>query len=313
MGINSFLSSVTKPITSGIQTITKPITDFIRPIPEEQLFVAGVTGANLAGGGSLLGSTSSTASTTSTAAGKYNNLGGNFLSEGTVKPMGLFDTITQGLTSFGSGLTSIVKPIGQLGQTYGALKGNNFDFSKPIETSGQNTNFLTEGQENANSGSFGMNPNQAGFGALIPGFTNLARPLLNRPISTAIGTGILGALADNIMTDSGKPLRITKRMKSQVRKIYNIAGMNAELTANFMNNTAFYGKTGYTAQDVFMILTKRMRNDGQFVTRAAIRKTRSTINKMKSMQKLLNEVTTRAPARRRSPAATSNVRLISNK
>ena len=57
MGINSFLSSVTRPITSGIQTITKPVTDFIRPIPEEQLFVAGVTGANLAGGVSLLGST----------------------------------------------------------------------------------------------------------------------------------------------------------------------------------------------------------------------------------------------------------------
>ena len=108
MGIGSFLQSVTKPITSGIQTVTKPITDFIRPIPEEALFVAGVTGANLAGGGSLFGSTSTTGLTTGTAAGKYSNLGGNFLSEGTVKPMGLFDTITQGLTSIGSGLTGIL-------------------------------------------------------------------------------------------------------------------------------------------------------------------------------------------------------------
>ena len=60
------------------------------------------------------------------------------------------------------------------------------------------------------------------------------------------------------------------------------------------------------------ILVKRFRNDGSFVTKAAVRKTRQTIRKLKSMKNLLSEVSTTRTVRRRAVGSRSNTTLIKN-
>jgi hypothetical protein len=136
---------------------------------------------------------------------------------------------------------------------------------------------------------------------------------LSRP-STQIGTGLgLGALS---LMDSGNGQgnpRITRRMKSDVRRIYMMAGMNADVTAQILNNMGTYPKMNFNASLVFFILTKRFRNDGPVVTKAAVRKTKSTLRRMKGVVDMYNSVckptTRRAPARRAAPKA---VQLIKN-
>ena len=64
---------------------------------------------------------------------------------------------------------------------------------------------------------------------------------------------------------------------------------------------------------VVFILQKKIRNDGPFVTRAAVRKTRHTVRKMKSLCDLYDDL--RPAAKRRAPvrrATTSKVMQIKN-
>jgi hypothetical protein len=59
---------------------------------------------------------------------------------------------------------------------------------------------------------------------------------------------------------------------------------------------------------VVYILTKKMRNDGPYVTKAAVRKTRSTINKMQRLCAMYDDL--RPAARRRAPARKSAMTKI---
>jgi hypothetical protein len=124
------------------------------------------------------------------------------------------------------------------------------------------------------------------------------------------GAGALGAALSG--GGDGKP-RITRRMKSDVRKIYMMAGMNPNATAQILNNLGTYPRMNFDASLVFFILTKRFRNDGPVVTKAAVRKTKSTLRRMKGVVDMYNSVckptTRRAPARRAMPKA---VQLIKN-
>ena len=66
-------------------------------------------------------------------------------------------------------------------------------------------------------------------------------------------------------------------------------------------------------QQYVLILTKRFRNDGAVITKAALRKTRSTLRKMKNMCDMYDDL--RPAARRRSPmkrATRSSTTLIKN-
>ena len=65
-------------------------------------------------------------------------------------------------------------------------------------------------------------------------------------------------------------------------------------------------------QQYVLILTKRFRNDGAVITKAALRKTRSTIRKMKSMCDMYDDL--RPAARRRTPMkrARATTTLIKN-
>ena len=139
-------------------------------------------------------------------------------------------------------------------------------------------------QESQGSGSI-----QAGMGSLLPSVVGAARGLLKSPLGQlGTGTAIGGALS--FIGADGKPMRMTRKMKSQARSLLNMTGGNLSLTADFL---------GISEEALVALLLKRFRNDGPVVTKAALRKTKSTIRKMKNMCDMYDDL--RPAARRRSP------------
>ena len=154
---------------------------------------------------------------------------------------------------------------------------------------------------------------QGNLGLLAPAGQAL-REVARSPGALGGAIGVGGLIAGGLMDGSeGKP-RITRKMKADVRKIYMMAGMDPVATASILNNLGTYPRINFDANTVFFILTKRFRNDGPVVTKAAVRKTRSTLRKMKGVVDMYNSVckptTRRAPARR--SMAKSSTTLIKN-
>ena len=152
-------------------------------------------------------------------------------------------------------------------------------------------------QESQGSGSI-----QAGMGTLLPQVVGAARGLLKSPLGqVGFGTGVGTALS--FIGADGKPMRMTRRMKAQARSLLNMTGGNLSLTADFL---------GISEEALVALLLKRFRNDGPVVTKAALRKTKSTIRKLKNMCDMYDDL--RPAARRRSPMkrATRSTTLIKN-
>ena len=152
-------------------------------------------------------------------------------------------------------------------------------------------------QESQGSGSI-----QAGMGSLLPQVVGAARGLLKSPIGQiGLGTAAGGALS--FIGADGKPMRMTRRMKSQARSLLNMTGGNLSVTADFL---------GISEEMLVALLLKRFRNDGPVVTKAALRKTKSTIRKLKNMCDMYDDL--RPAARRRTPMrrAKSSTTLIKN-
>ena len=153
-------------------------------------------------------------------------------------------------------------------------------------------------QESQGSGSI-----QAGMGSLLPSLVSGARSLIKSPVGQLLtGTGVGTAIS--MFGPDGKPMRITRKMKAQARSLLNMTGGNLQLTADFL---------GISEQQLVFILLKRFRNDGPVVTKAALRKTKSTIRKMKNMCDMYDDL--RPAARRRTPvrrATRSSTTLIKN-
>jgi len=181
--------------------------------------------------------------------------------------------------------------------------------SLPRTNSGTATTIINQRpDESASSGEIlGAN---LGMGGLL---LQAGRQLTRSPAGqTALGFGA-GALGAALSGGGDGKVRITRRMKSDVRKIYMMAGMDPNATAQILNNLGTYPRMNFDASLVFFILTKRFRNDGAVVTKAAVRKTKTTLRRMKGVVDMYNSVckptTRRAPARRAAPKA---VQLIKN-
>jgi len=149
----------------------------------------------------------------------------------------------------------------------------------------------TRPQETQASGEFfpQQAPMQAGFGLAAP-LTSLARRYAPE-IATGLGFGAAGAAAPLVMDMFGQPkkLRVTRKLKSQVRQAVDLVGIEGAAQA-----------MGVDVQTVMYILTKKMRNDGPYVTKAAVRKTRQTVRKMKNLCDMYDDL--RPAAKRRAPA-----------
>jgi|TARA_B100000073_G_C23722853_1_gene568248 hypothetical protein len=191
---------------------------------------------------------------------------------------GFFDTIRGGLREIG-GFTQDLFTSG-LPQLFG--------FNRPPSVRQQpalTTVTNVGAQESQGSGTI-----QAGLPAAVPALLGGARSLLtSKGGQLALGGGL--ALGTSLIGPDGKTMRVTRKMKSQARMVLNLAQGNISVAADILN----------VSEDMLIaILLKRFRNDGPVVTKAALRKTKSTIRKLHNMQDVLKSITPTASGRRRA-------------
>lgn len=153
-------------------------------------------------------------------------------------------------------------------------------------------------QETQGSGSI----QQAGFGAAVPGLLAAGRNLLRSPIGqVALGGG--AGLALQGMGSQPTGMRITRKMKSQARMVLNMVGGDLSAASSIL---------GIDEQMLVQVLLKRFRNDGPVVTKAALRKTKQTVRRLKSMCDMYDSLRP-AAARRKTPMRrASSTTLIKN-
>ena len=216
---------------------------------------------------------------------------------------GFFGNLGTNIATFGEDIGSFLNNISPLTSLFGG--GRSIGRSN---TNGAQTIITQRPDETSQSGELlGAN---LGLGLNL---LNQGTRFLRSPAGQ-IGTGVgVGALTSLFGDSCARTPRITRKMKSDVRRIYMMAGMDPNVTAQILNNMGTYPKINFDASTVFFILTKRFRNDGPVVTKAAVRKTKTTLRRMKGVVDMYNSVcktpTRRAPARRAAPKA---VQLIKN-
>lgn len=139
---------------------------------------------------------------------------------------------------------------------------------------------------------------QAGLPAIVGGGLTAGRGVMNM-LGIAGGAITVAPIIIDPFTGEEKKLRVTRRLKSQVKKAVELFGV--EFVAEQM---------GVDVEVVVYIMTKRMRNDGPYVTKAAVRKTRATVRKMKNLCDMYEDL--RPAARRRAPARKTMSTRITN-
>ena len=200
--------------------------------------------------------------------------------------------------------TNILGPIGTFTSGLSSLFGRNQRPSSTVLQPALTTVTNVGAQESQSSGT-----NEAFIGGL-PNIIGTASRLLRSPsgVAGAIGTAV--GIGTSLLDSTGRPLRVTRKMKRLAQQAYQLAGMDiggatdlfAQLTGVSVDTTTFV-----------MILTKRFRNDGPVVTKAALRKTKTTIRRLKNMCDMYDSLRPRAAARRRTTTMKrANTTLIKN-
>lgn len=207
---------------------------------------------------------------------------------------------TGGLSgALGAGLQAVVTPIPK---PNGTQQGQSVAVSQATQTAPQET------QQSGTTAGFGggtyfprsrgmQAPMQAGFGLAAP-LTSLARKYAPE-IITGLGFGAAGAAAPMILDRFGEPkkMRITRKMQRVMKEIVDTYGLEIAMEASGLDqNTIMY------------IYTKKFRNDGPYVTKAAVRKTRQTVRKMKNLCDMYDDL--RPAAKRRAPVRRTGMTKI---
>jgi len=152
---------------------------------------------------------------------------------------------------------------------------------------------------------------QAGFGLIGPlsqllgqGARTLARPGVGGAV-TGFGAGLVGEFITDMFGNT-KKLVITRKLQRDVKKVFILSGGDVEFVS--MNSLMLFGKD-LSPDQILMILFKTFKNQGPFVTKAAVRKTRSTIRKMETLCDLKDRLAPprRAAPRRRTMGSTTKV------
>jgi len=151
---------------------------------------------------------------------------------------------------------------------------------------------------------FGTMPQQAfiggaGLGALATQGIGAATRLLSRPgVGGLIGGIGAGAAVDFVVDMFGntKKLVITRKLQRDVKKVFMMSGGDIGFVS--ANSMMLFGKS-LSQDQILMILFKTFKNQGPYVTKAAVRKTRQTIRKMETLCDLKDRL---APPKRRAPA-----------
>ena len=149
----------------------------------------------------------------------------------------------------------------------------------------------------------------AGLGALATqGVSALGRALTRPSVGGAL-TGLGAGFAFDTITDmfgNRKKFVITRKLQREVKKVFMMSGGDIGFVA--ANSMMLFGKD-LNQDQILMVLFKTFKNQGPFVTKAAVRKTRSTIRKMETLCDLKDRLCPpkRAPARRRMPAKSTTI------
>ena len=152
------------------------------------------------------------------------------------------------------------------------------------------------GQESQSSGV------TEGFVGGIPNILGQAARFLRTPTGQ-IGTGLVGGIGASMLSGGNGGMRITRKMKSQYRAVLNLAQGDYDQAAAMIG----------VSTDMFIaVLLKRFRNDGPVVTKAALRKTKTTVRRLKSMCDMYDSLRPTA-TRRKAPMRRASTTLISNK
>jgi len=152
------------------------------------------------------------------------------------------------------------------------------------------------GQESQSSGV------TQGFVGGIPNVLGQAARFLRTPAGQ-VGTGLIGGISASLLGGGNGGMRITRKMKSQYRAVLNLAQGDYDQAAAMI---------GVSTDMFIMVLLKRFRNDGPVVTKAALRKTKTTVRRLKSMCDMYDSLRPTA-TRRREPTKRASTKLISNK
>ena len=195
-----------------------------------------------------------------------------------------------------------------IGKDLGEIGSNTVDVSAPpagvdspatISDLSQTSQFVSTMPLEGSAGT--SNAFVGGFG--VPGIIGqIGKQLFKSPGSSALTGFGLGEVIDIFVNEKGeqKKLVITRKLQRDVKKLFVMSGGNFNMTAELYRMAT---KRLITPEQVVKIVTKTFKNQGPFVTKAAVRKTRSTIRKMETLCDLKDRLCPpkrRAPARRRT-------------
>ena len=153
------------------------------------------------------------------------------------------------------------------------------------------------GFENVYSGSSPqMQAQNVGLPAVVAGGVGIGRGLYGMLFGGAVGAA---PMIIDAFTGEPKKLRVTRKLQRDVKQAVMLLG--PEAVAN---------QLGVGLDVVIYIMQKKIRNDGPYVTKAAVRKTRQTVRKMKSMCDLYDDL--RPAAKRRPPMRRATATRITN-
>jgi hypothetical protein len=141
-----------------------------------------------------------------------------------------------------------------------------------------------------------MQAQPAGLPAIVSGGVGISRGLYGMLFGGAVGAAPM--IIDQF-TGQPKKLRVTRKLQRDVKQAVMLLG--PEAVAN---------QLGVGLDVVIYIMQKKIRNDGSYVTKAAVRKTRQTVRKMKSMCDLYDDL--RPAAKRRPPMRRAAATRITN-
>lgn len=193
---------------------------------------------------------------------------------------------------------NILNPLGQIFSTGKRVLGMPSDVLQPATTRPP----VIQGGELQSTGT-----NEAFIGS-IPNIIGQAGRFLRSPVGQ-IGTGV--GVTTALMGNQSMPrsTRITRKTKRLAKQAYSLAfGDLSTATVLFAQLSGLQ----VNEQQFVLILTKTFRNDGPVITKAALRKTKTTLRRMKNMCDMYDSLK-KAPTRRRTPMKRATTTLISNK
>ena len=215
------------------------------------------------------------------------------VSGSSTKNAGFFDNLSAFGSRLGTGTLNLLENV-LPGVITGKILGTDpKNFQQPAVA----TTLNLGAQESSGSGTI-----QAGIGTAIGQGLNAIQKVIRSPIGQ-VGLGTAAGGAISLLGPDGRTMRITRKMKSQARMVLNLTGGNISAAADIL---------GVDDNTLVMILLKRFRNDGPVITKAALRKTRQTMRRLKSMCDMQADLMPKTTRRRTPMKRATTTTLIKN-